>query len=580
MNYIKFYILFIFLFFINIIKSSCDKCSCDQILLNTILEKPEQQVSCTKYCLPKTFFLPRSQGTNTARWLVGWERFLAPFKDHVQNGNINLVIEYSHSFDSKIISEYLFGSQCLSFKGSEVPNRDPNRDIMADYFGLAPDFQGKICFKPKIQNVIAEVNYYLALDSWIKGLYARIHFPLTVTFWDLGSKIVEKKEKVRPIFPECYMSTNTSVYTQTLSNLKQALSGFGLFGNMTTPFNFGQFPFKELHKTGIADIYVILGLTFISKPRHNLAFYFQSVIPGGNRPESVKFFEPIVGNGKSWEFGFGSEGRTVFFSTENHSLGFYFMGYFTHRFKTLQIRSFDFKDNGLLSRYLLLKQLKQSKDKYFYADNLINAINYATKAARVGGLIVGDASFKISYYIKKFGLDFGYNIWGTTAERIEIVPRLYPSDLNHILFGIKGTTGVCYRILNKETDYVTPGKSLNSTESLSTIANNSEVNNPQPIILEYPDVAIEWDSPINNNLKIAKDSNPPVFVKLDDLDPCSAAVPAQLSHKFFAHIDYNRFGIDWEPEIGLGGQIEFNGRKKLKSTTSQWAVWLKSQVTF
>lgn len=555
--------------------SNAEKCSCSEISLS----------SKAGSCLPKTFFLPRSQGTNTARWLSGWERFLAPYKWScnknnfaIQNGAINLIVEYTRSFNNNSIADYLFGNNYLNFSGSQIANRNPKRDVLADYLGLPTLFKGKMLFNPLIQNIIIEVNYYLSLDTWIPGLYTRIHFPLTIALWNLNIKTKEKCPKIKPIFPECYMSTQDSIKpTQTVSNLRQAFSGFGLFGDMNSPFDFGRFPFTPQQKTGIADIYLDLGWTRFANESCYLAFYGQVVIPGGDKPDGIIFFEPIVGNGHRWEAGVGSEGRINLFSTERHSLGIYFMGYVDYRFKGFQIRSFDFSENGFFSRYMLLKEFGNNK---VYAGNMLNAIDYVTKSLRAGSLIVADASVKLSYYFCNFGIDIGYNIWGTTAEKIHLVKDVYPSDLNHRIFGFKGNSGVCYRILNVDTGVISQGGSLNATESTATATNIGPIDNPQIIKLQQPDVAIAWNSSDNNSLILAEKSSPILSISLSDLNKCSAAVPAQLSHKFFAHIDYTKFAVDWEPEIGVGGEMEFNGRPKLKSTVSQWGLWAKFLIAF
>ncbi len=561
-------------------KSSCgsssEKFHCSEIsLLNN---------GCNS-CLPKTFFLPRSQGTNTARWLAGWHRFLAPYKWlcekndlAIQNGSLNMVVEYTRSFNNNSIAEYLFGRNSLSFSGSQVPNRNETEEILADYLGLPTSFQGSMRFNPLIQNIIVELNYYLALDTWIPGLYTRIHFPLTIALWNLNIKTREKCPKIRPIFPDCYMSNKDTLQSvQTLSSLQQAFSGYGLFGDMNSPFDFGKFAFQPQQKTGIADIYINLGWTRMANQSHYLAFYGQVVIPGGNKPEGIMFFEPMVGNGRRWEVGAGSEGRITLFESNRQTLGIYFLGYVNYRLKAFQIRSFDFKDQGFFSRYMLLKEFNKEHN---YAGNMLNAIDYTTKSLRAGSLVVGDASVKLSYYICNFGFDIGYNIWGTTSEKIHLVKNVYPSDLNHRNFAFKGTSGVCYRVLNTQTNEIIGEANLNATSSESTSTSSALIDNPQVIIPPNPDIAITWDSPITNNIILAEKSSPIVRIDIEDLNKCSAALPCQLSHKFFAHIDYTKFAVNWEPEIGVGAEVEFNGRPDLRSTISQWGIWVKGLIAF
>ena len=56
------------------------------------------------------------------------------------------------------------------FQGSQVANRRADA-LIADYFGLSTDFQGSICFKPRIDNFIVDLNVYFGLDHWLSGLY-------------------------------------------------------------------------------------------------------------------------------------------------------------------------------------------------------------------------------------------------------------------------------------------------------------------------------------------------------------------------------------------------------------------------
>ena len=74
--------------------------------------------------------------------------------------------------------------------------------------------------------------------------------------------------------------------------------------------------------------------------------------------------------------GLGVSGHLILWEQDtNHSLAIYLEGNATHLFKNSQHRSFDFCKNGLLSRYMLLKELD---DSLMYTGNLINGINLIT----------------------------------------------------------------------------------------------------------------------------------------------------------------------------------------------------------
>ncbi len=547
-------------------------------------------------CGTKTFYLPRSQGSNTARRIVGWLN--QNWAKDATHGFTTMTTEYTNSFDSDRISQYLFGSTCLKFSGSQVIDRDPERDLVADYFGLPTTFEGIICFKPKIENVIIDFVHHLNLEPWCSGAFAEIHFPFCVTFWDLGLNCSEQNNNgpVQPVFPACYMSENPS---KTLSSIQQALTGQSTFGNMTSPFDFGVFPFSKLYKTGIADIDILAGWRPILGDDYHLSGFLQATIPGGNRPNGKIIFEPIVGNGKNWELGGGVDGHAELFCTENQSFGIYLHAIAMHRFKTFQTRSIDLREQGFMSRYLLLKEFNTKNNTI---SSLINAIDVTTRAVRVGQLTRFDGSIKASYTICDFKFDLGYNLYVKTAEKLEIMPNLYPTTLHNKTFGIKGTEGVCFRKFDTNTGQVITGTNcccnidcskldcsickktccLNSTANNSTITDPGTIDNPEEISgLPAGQVPITWDSSTNpEDLEIAQKSDPPVFLSIEDLNPCSAAVPQQVTNKIFIHASYMNIDSCWTPQIGIGGEAEFDANPKYLAALNQWGIWIKGGITF
>ena len=171
-------------------------------------------------------------------------------------------------------------------------------------------------------------------------------------------------------------------------------------------------------------------------------------------------------------------------------------------------------------------------------------------------------------------------MYARTKEKLRIDNDLFPSDLNARSFGIKGTEGVCYRILNTTTDKIDGTESLNSVQNRATIRKGAAVTNPKSIDLVDPETAITWDSPTTGTLIPAQESNPPILLTTANLDIISGAVPHQLTHKFFAHLSYIAEDCCWEPQFGIGGEIEIDGRESLVSALNQWGFWVKFGATF
>ena len=342
---------------------------------------------------------------------------------------------------------------------------------------------------------------------------------------------------------------------------------------------YGAFPCGRQQKTAVANIDLILGYNFLMNEAAHAGIFLFTLIPTGTVPRSKIIFEPIVGNGRLWGIGPGIYGHFDLLRHNYHSLGIWFEGVLTHQFKDIQDRSFDLIGHGPLSRYMLLKEF--DKDDH-YEDSLFNAIDFSTRAVEVGGSVRTDAAVKLSYYYDRWGFDLGYNVYARSKEKLRLEDTLHPSDLNNRHFGIKGTEGVCYRILNTRTGEVLDRMPiLNSTQNRATIHQGAPVDNPQPIVLENPNnVAITWDSPTTGTLKIAQQSNPPIIISTDLLDLTSGMVPHQLTHKVFGHISYTALDRCWEPQFGIGGEAEFDGRSEILSGLNQWGIWFKLAISY
>lgn len=531
---------------------------------------------CMSPCGIRTLFLPRSQGSNMARYLAGWREYL-PTCDGKVWGNWTITTEYTRSRDGDRIAQYLFGSNQLHFSGSQVPDRN-SCDLLADYFGLSTTFEGTIAFSPRIDNIILTTNYYLGLDQWCPGLYFRFNMPIVTTRWDLGIHCQEKNNITAPqVFPECYMSKDT---TEAAPSIRDALSGNFVFGDMEQPFLFGKFPCGREQKTGVAELDFIVGYNVVADEASHAGLYLITVVPTGNKPESDIIFEPIVGNGRLWEIGPGISAHFDVIRSGLHILSFYINGYIAHQFKKIQKRSFDFIGRGPLSRYMLLKEFSLKDDAFEYNGSLVNAIDFATRAVRVGGSAKVDIAAKMTYYYDRWGIDLGYNLYAKTKEKLRLEPDLSPSDLNNRRFGFKGTEGVCYKILNTSSGDIVGKVPLNSVQQTARINRGGPVTNPKPIMLEDGEEPITWDSPTTPPLKLAQASDPLVFVSIDSLDILSAAVPHQLTHKFFAHVSYTAGDIPCEPQVGIGGEIESDGRSRLLGALNQWGVWFKFTISY
>lgn len=491
-----------------------------------------------------SFFSPRSQSTDAARNIVGQYPFMHEYESKKLNAVISVMPEFTKSFHADHIAEALFGTDFLYISGSQVIGRGPN-DILADYFGLSPDFVSSLCLSPTIINFITTFDLYMGFDAWVPGLYLEISAPAVWTKWNF-----QMDETVLTTtgssFPPHYMAT--SAVRPPINAFSEAFTGNVTFGDMQSPYEYGKICGAQT-KGGVSDVHIILGYDFIQTENGHLGLNGRLAIPTGTRPTSEYFFEPIIGNGKHWELGLGFDGQILVWEKDGYQeLSMFAQLNFTHLFGARQTRSFDFCYNGFGSRWVLLKEFDANGN---YAGSLLPAINVTSLCCDVSVDLQFEMLFMLGYTHKGFEFDAGYNGWIRSKEKISLRGGIEPNK-----YGFKGIM-----------DVITPSDTPSlATESGATLHGN-----------------------LFSNQNLLADVNSPVFITTSDLNVRSAGSPMILTHKLFTY-----FGYAWEenerntitPFFGGGLSVEFEGinnsntEKPNANTLSQWGFWLKGGVSF
>jgi len=573
----------------------------------------------------------RSQGANTARELVGWQWELNKPEMCENYGAGYVAFEYQRSFKESDIAAALFGSSSLRFAGSDITDRRPN-ELVADYFGLARDFRGKITLAPRIENYIFDLGLYVGLDYWAQGLYLRFHMPFVHARWAVDTNCgncetlengTTDTDGNRKQFPGCYMGTQP---VETAQDIKQALSGNFLFGDMQEPWCGGKFDFSRRTQNGLADIDVIVGYNVCNDDCYHLGLYLQGVLPTGKKRKNLFVLDPVVGNGKFFELGGGISAHTVLWSGEDSNIALFLEGNITHLFNSRQCRTFDLKDNGPFSRYLLLKEYDTNGTTYSYNGNLISANCFTTREVDVSLAVKGDASLKLAYRWCGLGFDLGYNVYGHSQEDIEIQCDSCPSAIDRRNFAIKGTAGVCctnyqVAVLPPAFDVPTifpagaaypagarpPQVGCPSLGTTSTVVQNSSNANQSNATAFKPGTFPEGtlanvtcDVCINEgavttptavgNLTAAQgffidNGVQPRLLSVKDIDINSGQAHAVLTHKLFGFMSYTWMDeCGWNPQLGLGFEVEFDGTSRGSSCEgaglNQWGVLIKGTLSF
>ncbi len=562
--------------------------------------------SCSK-C--HSVYIPRSTNSNTAY-------FFLPFAHKADMdtwyAGMELGVEYQRSFKDKDIAKALFGTETLQFQGSQITDRNSSA-LLADYFGLSPFTDSSLSLKPRIENVNLHFQSYLGMDCWLEGLYGQVNFTFTHQKRELrscNSNCVSTVTTDTQVFPYGYMADLTVAPT---TDIKTALGGDFTFGDMKTAWNYGRFKFCDMTENKVAGVDVILGYDFWRNDCSHFGAYFMYVAPTGNKPCAKNVFSPVVGNGKHHEVGGGIQGHWKLWDGNcDDSITAYLDGNITTALKNHQDRSFDFKNSGCMSRYMLLKELVPTTSTigFAYGENLINAINWTTRCVDVKIPVKGDATLRFVYKRGCFDFGLGYNFYGQSHEKIGCNLDKFPCNNTFAdkHYGKKGCNGVSYFDYTRTgaNVYVAAGsESTNATSSNAAISGTNPCGTPDNRTVVVADpiatgfVAVDWTSSVlSTGLGIEADalaasltdanvvnaaiippaynSIPAVEVTSADLDKKSAESPKQISSKGFATMNYTWTDCDWTPYLGLGAEVEGGSHETLK----QWGVWIKGGISF
>lgn len=411
-------------------------------------------------------------------------------------GGIMFAPEYQRSFDGAKLARGIFGSDILYFAGSQVPTPGSTA-LLADNFGLAPNFTGALMISPVIQDINLHFDWFVQTK---RGFYLQLDMNFTHESRNLHAQyICNSIVSSTMLFPAGYMS---ATQVQPLTDLKQALSLTEPFGNKQNSTTYGRFNFCNMTKNGLAGLSLDVGYDALRCPTYILGGFFRVVAPTGTAVDPQYVFEPIIGNGKGWELGMGISGRWHLWDKDAHQqLTAMLDGYITTVLPHQSLRTFDLRagntllnftcsqscspcapapvqvdftylqscvsrnnssaqgpyvssgmgcnyDNAhnVFTRYLLLKEYTFANGAYTYANNLITAADFTTRNVRVYVPAKGDATLRVVYTNRGFDAAVGYNIFGMMRERISKVsePNVCLFTNPASFYAVKGCQGVAY----------------------------------------------------------------------------------------------------------------------------------------
>ena len=489
----------------------------------------------TSGCTTVKMFLPRSQGRDKVRQLAGSVGYthLMRSADDGWYSMFTVTPEYTQSFRGSRLARNLFGSDvcpCGKKYGLKIQGRgiakdpdftytDPDaaggpavipnpflpekRDAkawLADYFYLPQDFESTVCFNPQIKNFLVDLDLFVGFDRFCegkcRGLYFRLHGPITHTRWDLGmcEEVSRKGVLNHPagyftpdVLERSFLLNSFSSYAagnapgdgriKQTWNINAATDGpittttatqFRHFDTNFEPLRYARMATHDLKLTGFAELRAEFGWDFVECEDYHAGINFQVAAPTGTRPNPCYLFNPIVGNGHFWEVGGGMTGHWLLWRNEDESreVSFHYDINVTHMFKDRQKRTFELK-NRPNSAYMIAQRgvdpsltsviidgtyppgpfnasptdfrarPLQRDDVYTFAP----LANISTLDVKVGIDVQADIVAMLNMKLCGFSFDLGYNFWMRGCERISLLKEENQTDLHRQSLNLAGDRG-------------------------------------------------------------------------------------------------------------------------------------------
>lgn len=450
------------------------------------MKKIIQKLIALATCIPITasavapYFAFRSQSVNAMREIVGEQTLINRYGQDCCYCVLAITPEFTRTFKPGNLAACIFGadagySDCggsIKIAGSLTSaggiNTDRGTAWLADYFGLPRDYSTVLSFEPKIWNFNLDINMFIGLDEWAKGLYFKIHAPLTYSRWDLNFCGNCACQKVGTNgYDEGYFATTAipaAALYQSATDFFTGVKATPVLGNSPAdglPIVFEPLQYSTFsnHCDGngicrLSDIEAALGWNFHLTCDSHVGAEIRTSAPVGNKPCAQALFMPVVGSGGQWKLGAGISAHKIFWKNgcDEKSLGLWLYANAQHLFDACQDRVFDLcgKPN---SRYMLAEKMVLNQNPnglaggasaieaipstYVFAGQFAPVANLTHRQVNVSVPIEGDIVVKFSYMCNDFEWDLGYEFWGRSCEEI-CKNKKCSSRINQETWALKG----------------------------------------------------------------------------------------------------------------------------------------------
>ena len=553
----------------------------------------EAEACCTGVATSKNTFFDRSFGSSSSREILMSKSMYCSERDEWA-GIFSAAFEFSQNFGSGCedknlgIMPFWSGTNSMTYG-----KNDGESNVDAWQFGMGDlDQIGTIKLDPRVQHAGVDMMLQFMQHTDKLGFYFKVKAPMGATMIDprmseptkvaadTANYTFENPDNENTTYPapdnrpgslaQAFAGGYFGSSSDDCSSCDDTCSGIldGSFGREVV-LEFGKISTCKNTVFRLADLSFSMGAQLLSSEKAVLSAGLKVVAPTGNAPKAVEVLEPIFGRGGYWGVGGELFGHWNFYECDKSGrvLSLRWQGEACHlAHGRTGYRSFDLKQNGKGSKYLLLGHYHQQADGTYAATSLLTqAVNLTTLPVKSSFGVEGSLAVMVDLKNDNWDFGIGGEFWGRSCEKLSVdcckaIKNHFTGDLND--FAVMGRQQLS--TLGGTNDI------KNLCEPLATI-NKSE--DAEVASLTTSELA---DKPKLKNALLAENRIPE---KIEDaLDIDGARAHRAITGKVFANAGYCWSDSNYKPHLSLFGSAEFTGSDN--NALNKWAVGLQGNLTF
>ena len=412
--------------------------------------------SCASDCCPTTcaqsqnLYQPHAFNASMSREIMLEKAAWFPMSDEEGwHGTFGVGFDYMHSFNpaSCTVADICPG-RCstlgsLPFWAADgsstmtLGDNNDNRDMDVYQIGLGPvTTTGTVTLNPIVFQAGADFLLYVGAHKTERGFFLKIHAPVGVISIDPNLCYTDTITAVD--YPQGILNNAAATVTAPYENIEQAFAG-GSTAGFLKAMVFGLISCKRTSSAQFGDMEFALGYNFFADENKHLGLAVRFSAPTGNSADGVYVLEPIFGRNGHWGAGGELIGHWKFWESDSCDdcwAQMFFDGVALHLFKSKHSRSFDLKDNGLGSKYLLLAKYSTAIPGVFQSE-IINAVNITTVGVQSTFAVEGNFAFGLDFHWRNWSFEVGYEGWGRTCEQL-CLDCTCPGSTNYNEYAVLG----------------------------------------------------------------------------------------------------------------------------------------------